>query len=110
MGYWYAQPSSLPEPGLAPLGRQQTATAVGPCHAAASAQLSPHTNPHENLTKWVEFLEPCLQTGKQRPQEAVRQLQCVEQAGNRLRSLRRLFWLKEEQKGFGATRVSVGYT
>lgn len=76
----------------------------------ASAQLTPYTTSPENLTKWVEFLEPCLQTGKQRPQEVVRQLQCVEQAGDRLRSLRRLFWLKEEQKGFGATRLSVGYT
>lgn len=86
------------------------ARAVGPCHAAGlCSALSIHYS-HKNLTKWVEFLEPCLQTGKQRPQEVGRQLQCVDQAGGRLRSLRRLFWLKEEQKGFGATRVSVGYT
>lgn len=32
-----------------------------------------------------------------------------ERAGDRLRSLRRLFWLKGEQKSFRATRVGVGY-
>lgn len=110
MSYWYAQHSSLPGPGLAPLGDSRWQQLWGPAMRQASAQLSPYTTPHENVTKWVEFLEPCLQTGKQRPQEVVRQLQCVEQAGDRLRSLRRLFWLKEEQKGFGATRVSMGYT
>lgn len=45
--------------------------AAHPGMGQAYVQFSLNTNPHENLTKWVEFSEPCLQMGKLRLCKAV---------------------------------------
>ena len=47
-------------------GDERKLTPMGRCNRQSCAQLSPYTMPYHNLTKWVRFLQPCLQMGKWR--------------------------------------------